>query len=171
MVKRELLLLKGEIPGLIDEWQDAPILWDAIRTTVDQRRLKGQFILTGSTVIKKKNEKDTPEEERRMQTGTGRISTMTMYPMSLYESTESSGEISFFELFDNKDLAIDDVQRNPELARLILRSYARNLCTLAKKSAMLEDVKAEMETTAQSTFDEYVDALKCIFESQTFSLY
>ena len=68
MVKRELLLLKGEIPGLIDEWQDAPILWDAIRTTVDQRRLKGQFILTGSTVIKKKNEKDTPEEERRMHT-------------------------------------------------------------------------------------------------------
>ena len=209
------ILLKGETPRLIDEWQDAPILWDAVRTTVDQRKLKGQFILTGSTVIKKKNEKDTPEEERRMHTGTGRISTMTMYPMSLYESTESSGEISFLELFDNKDLDIDgvtsklsieelimvacrggwpdslsvtsdkaklliakdylnkvcnedisnidDVQRNPELAKLILRSYARNLCTLAKKSAMLEDVKAEMETTAQSTFDEYVDALKRLF--------
>ena len=77
------ILLKGETPRLIDEWQDAPILWDAVRTTVDQRNLKGQFILTGSTVIKKKNEKDTPEEERRMHTGTGRISTMTMYPMSL----------------------------------------------------------------------------------------
>lgn len=209
------ILLKGETPRLIDEWQDAPILWDAVRTTVDQRKLKGQFILTGSTVIKKKNEKDTPEEERRMHTGTGRISTMTMYPMSLYESTESSGEISFLELFDNKDLDIDgitsklsieelimaacrggwpdslsvtsdkaklliakdylnkvcnedisnidDVQRNPELTRLILRSYARNLCTLAKKSAMLDDVKAEMETTAQTTFDEYVDALKRLF--------
>ena len=52
------ILLKGETPRLIDEWQDAPILWDAVRTTVDQRKLKGQFILTGSTVIKKKNEKD-----------------------------------------------------------------------------------------------------------------
>ena len=208
-------LLQGDTPRLIDEWQDAPILWDAIRTAVDQRKLKGQFILTGSTVIKKKNEKDTPEEERRMHTGTGRISTMTMYPMSLYESTESSGEISFLELFDNTDLdidgitsnlsieelimvacrggwpdslnvtsdkaklliakdylnkvcdedisGIDDVQRNSELTKLILRSYARNLCTLAKKSAMLEDVKSEMETTAQSTFDEYVDALKRLF--------
>ena len=64
------ILLKGETPRLIDEWQDAPILWDAVRTTVDQRKLKGQFILTGSTVIKKKNEKDIPEEERRMHTGT-----------------------------------------------------------------------------------------------------
>ena len=90
------ILLKGETPRLIDEWQDAPILWDAVRTTVDQRKLKGQFILTGSTVIKKKNEKDTPEEERRMHTGTGRISTMTMYPMSLYESTESSYIVGLF---------------------------------------------------------------------------
>lgn len=58
---------------------------------------------------------------------------------------------------------VDDVQRNPELARLILRSYARNICTLAKRSAMLADVKAEMESTAQSTFDEYFDALKRLF--------
>ena len=209
------LLLEGETPRLIDEWAEAPVLWDAVRYAVDMRGDVGQFILTGSTVIKKKNEKDTPEEERRMHTGTGRISTMTMYPMSLYESTESSGQISFLELFDNKDMEIDgitsklsieelimvacrggwpdslsvtsdkaklfiakdylnkvcnedisnidDVQRNPELTRLILRSYARNLCTLAKKSAMLEDVKVEMETTAQSTFDEYVDALKRLF--------
>ena len=58
---------------------------------------------------------------------------------------------------------VDGVQRNPELARLILRSYARNLCTLAKKTAMLADVKVEMETTVQATFDEYVDALKRLF--------
>lgn len=209
------ILLKGETPRLIDEWQDAPILWDAVRNAVDERKLKGQFILTGSTVIKNKSEKDIPEEQKRMHTGTGRISTMMMYPMSLYESKDSSGEISFLELFDNKELDIDgitsklsieelimlacrggwpdslsvtsdkaklliakdylnkvceddisrvdDVQRNPELARLILRSYARNICTLAKKSAMLADVKAEMEATAQSTFDEYVDALKRLF--------
>lgn len=209
------ILLKGKTPRLIDEWQDAPVLWDAVRTAVDERHLKGQFILTGSTVIKSKNERDIPEEQKRMHTGTGRIATMMMYPMSLYESTDSSGEISFIELFENKDLDIDgitsnlsieelimlacrggwpdslgvksdrakllmandyldkvceedisrvdDVQRNPELARLILRSYARNLCTLAKKSSMLQDVKAEMESVAQSTFDEYVDAFKRLF--------
>ena len=209
------ILLKGDTPRLIDEWQDVPILWDAVRNAVDQRGLKGQFILTGSTVIKNKGEEDIPEEQRRMHTGTGRIATMTMYPMSLYESKESSGEISFLELFDNKSLDIDGVtsklsieelimlacrggwpdslnvknekaqlliakdylnkvceddisrvdgvQRNPELARLILRSYARNLCTLAKKTAMLADVKVEMETTVQATFDEYVDALKRLF--------
>lgn len=209
------ILLKGETPRLIDEWQDAPILWDAVRNAVDQRGLKGQFILTGSTVIKNKGDEDIPEERMRMHTGTGRIATMTMYPMSLYESKESSGEISFLELFDNKSLDIDGitsklsieelimlacrggwpdslnvkseraqlliakdylnkvceddisrvdgVQRSPELARLILRSYARNLCTLAKKVAMLADVKVEMETTVQATFDEYVDALKRLF--------
>lgn len=209
------ILLKGETPRLIDEWQDVPILWDAVRNAVDQRGLKGQFILTGSTVIKNNGDEDTREEQRQMHTGTGRIATMTMYPMSLYESKESSGEISFLELFDNKSLDIDGitsklsieelimlacrggwpdslnvksekaqlliakdylnkvceddisrvdgVQRNPELARLILRSYARNLCTLAKKTAMLADVKVEMETTVQATFDEYVDALKRLF--------
>lgn len=207
------IILKGDTPRLIDEWQDAPILWDAVRSAVDQRGLKGQFILTGSTVIKENG--DTPEEQQRMHTGTGRIASMMMYPMSLYESKESTGEISFLELFDNKELDIDGatsklsiedlillacrggwpdtlnlksdraklliakdylnkvceddisrvdgVKRNSELARLILRSYARNLCTLAKKSAMLNDVKAEMETTAQSTFDEYVDVLNRLF--------
>ena len=207
------IILKGETPRLIDEWQDAPVLWDAVRSAVDQRGLKGQFILTGSTVIKE--DKDTPEEQQRMHTGTGRIASMMMYPMSLYESMESTGEISFLELFDNKELDIDGVtsklsvedlimlacrggwpdalnikdnraklliakdylnkvceddisrvdgvKRNPELARLILRSYARNLCTLAKKSAMLNDVKAEMETIAQSTFDEYVDTLTRLY--------
>ena len=207
------IILKGETPRLIDEWQDAPILWDAVRSAVDQRQLKGQFILTGSTVIKE--EENTPEEQRRMHTGTGRISSMMMYPMSLYESQESTGEISFLELFENKDLDIDGVasklsiedlimsacrggwpdtlnirdnraklliakdylnkvceddisrvdgvKRNSDLARLILRSYARNLCTLAKKSAMLNDVKAEMETVAQSTFDDYVEALSRLY--------
>lgn len=58
---------------------------------------------------------------------------------------------------------VDDVQRNAELARLIPRSYARNLCTLTKKSAMLEDVKAGMGTTVQATFDDYVDVLKRLF--------
>jgi predicted AAA+ superfamily ATPase len=58
---------------------------------------------------------------------------------------------------------VDGRQRNPNLARLILRSYARNICSLAKKTAMLADVTAEMETTAMSTFDDYVQALERLF--------
>lgn len=200
------LLLKGDTPKLIDEWQVAPVLWDAVRHAVDERNLKGQFILTGSTVI---------DDEEIMHTGTGRISKMSMYPMSLYESKESNGRISLRELFDNKDLDIDGimsslsieelifaacrggwpasldnmsdttklliakdyvdiicsediskvdkVQRNPSLARLIMRSYSRNLCTLAKKTSMLADVSVEMESTSIKTFDDYIGALEKLF--------
>lgn len=200
------LLLKGDTPRLIDEWQVAPVLWDAVRNAVDERRRKGQFILTGSTII---------DDKEIMHTGTGRISQMSMYPMSLYESKESNGTISMQELFDNKELDIDGItsnlsiehlifaacrggwpatldtmsdaaklliakdyvniiceediskvdkrQRNPALARLIMRSYARNLCTLAKKTNMLADVSVEMENTAMSTFDDYVEALEKLF--------
>lgn len=200
------LLLKGDTPRLIDEWQVAPVLWDAVRNAVDERRKKGQFILTGSTVI---------DDEEILHTGTGRISQMSMYPMSLYESQESNGKISLRELFDHRELDIDGItsglsieqlifvacrggwpaaldtmsdaaklliakdyvnviceediskvdkrQRNPALTRLILRSYARNLCTLAKKTSMLADVSVEMENTAISTFDDYVEALEKLF--------
>ncbi|MDE5612338.1 MAG: AAA family ATPase, partial [Odoribacter sp.] len=82
------LLLKGDTPRLIDEWQVAPVLWDAVRHAVDERRLKGQFILTGSTTV---------DDEEIMHTGTGRISSIAMYPMSLYESQESNGKISLRE--------------------------------------------------------------------------
>ncbi len=200
------LLLQGETPRLIDEWQVAPVLWDAVRHAVDERGLKGQFILTGSTVI---------DGAEIMHTGTGRISQMSMYPMSLYESLESNGHISLKELFDNKDLNIDGitsdltveelifaacrggwpasldrmrdevklmiakdyveiicqedvskvdkVNRDPTLARLILRSYARNLCTLAKKTSMLADISVEREGISMTTFDSYVSALEKLF--------
>ena len=74
-------LLRGKIPRLIDEWQEAPELWDAVRTSVDSRREPGLYILTGSTTIKKENIRHS---------GTGRISRLKMYPMSLYESGESN---------------------------------------------------------------------------------
>lgn len=201
------LLLKGDTPRLIDEWQVAPVLWDAVRNAVDERRQKGQFILTGSTVI---------DDDEIMHTGTGRISQMSMYPMSLFESKESNGKISLRELFDNKELNIDGItsdlsieglifaacrggwpasldnsmsdiaklliakdyvnviceediskvdkrQRNPSLVKLIMRSYARNLCTLAKKASMLADVSVEMESTSMVTFDDYVRALEKLF--------
>lgn len=88
------LLLKGETPRLIDEWQMAPVLWDAVRHTVDVRGEAGQFILTGSAV---------PMDNIVSHTGTGRISRMIMRPMSLFESGESNGMVSLKELFEGKD--------------------------------------------------------------------
>lgn len=85
-------LLKGAVPRLIDEWQLAPKLWDAIRFEVDHRSELGQFILTGSAVPA-----DTAEITH---SGTGRFTWLMMRPMSLYESGDSTGEVSLKELFD-----------------------------------------------------------------------
>ena len=200
------LLLKGATPRLIDEWQVAPILWDAVRHMVDERRTKGQFILTGSTVV---------DDDQIMHTGTGRITRMSMYPIRLFESLESNGSISFRRLFDDneydidgktsqlsieqlifaacrggwpasidemsqeaklliardyvneicdKDISrVDKTHRNPALARLILRTYARNICTLAKKSSMINDIAVEMESISAPTFYDYVCALEKLF--------
>ena len=85
------LLLKGDTPRLLDEWQTAPVLWDAVRFAVDQRSEPGQFILTGSAV---------PADNVVQHTGTGRISRLMMRPMSLYESGESNGTVSLMDLFN-----------------------------------------------------------------------
>lgn len=96
-----LLLLKGEVPRLIDEWQLAPNLWNAVRYEVDQRYDFGQFILTGSAV--------PAELDASAHTGTGRIARLKMRPMSLYESGDSNGQVSLKDLFDGKDISgIDD---------------------------------------------------------------
>ena len=72
------LLLKGQQPRLIDEWQDAPVIWDAVRTAIDQSGgVPGQYILTGSNTV---------DDAQIRHTGTGRITRMMMYPMSLWES-------------------------------------------------------------------------------------
>jgi len=84
------ILLEGETPRLLDEWQEAPVLWNAVRFAVDKRRKRGQFILTGSVI---------PPMTDDMHTGTGRISRMIMRPMSLFESGESTGQISLDGLF------------------------------------------------------------------------
>jgi predicted AAA+ superfamily ATPase len=90
------LLLEGATPRLLDEWQVAPELWNAVRFAVDKRRKKGQFILTGSVI---------PTRTDDMHTGTGRIARMKMRTMSLYESGDSTGEISLEALFDgNTDM-------------------------------------------------------------------
>ena len=101
------ILLKGEVPRLIDEWQIAPKLWDAVRFEVDHRKDEGQFILTGSAVPADKN--------LITHTGTGRFSFLLMRPMTLFESLESTGTVSLKDLFDSKDvsgtnnLSLDDI--------------------------------------------------------------
>lgn len=204
------LLLKGEQPKLIDEWQDAPMIWDAVRTAVDNTGGKpGQFILTGSNTV---------DKTKIRHTGTGRITRMKIYPMSLWESLESSGEVSIQELFNNPDYdidgasskldipgliltacrggwpatlqmppkasmfiakdyvnsvcendisAVDNKQRNPKIARQIMKSYARNISTLAKKSNILADVTASEDISlSMNTFDDYIAALEKLFVIQ-----
>ena len=205
------LLLEGATPRLIDEWQDAPTLWDAVRSTVDERQKVGQFILTGSNSI---------DRSKILHTGTGRIARIKMWPMSLWESGESTGEISLMELFNNPDLIIDGkmsridikqlifascrggwpaslsrptqrgkllvaknyiqsvcatdistedgIDRNEKLAREILRTYARNISTLAKKKKMIQDVAAVTESCTEPTFDSYVSALEKLFVIQDY---
>jgi len=87
-------LLIGENPRLFDEWQDAPKIWGAIRKSIDDRNESGLYILTGSS----SKDINTPH------TGTTRISSLKMYPMSLYESGESSGEVSLLKLFETKQM-------------------------------------------------------------------
>ena len=187
-------LLKGAKPRLFDEWQDAPKIWGAIRKNVDDTGEVGQYILTGSS----SKDVQTPH------TGTLRISRMKMYPMSLFESEDSNGQVSLGGLFDvpdsydgcesdlsidgikyvicrggwpgalkgktdkarlsiAKDLfnqtcdvdisQIDGVKRNPVWARTILRSYGRNLCTLAETKTIFADVTATCDMAKQSYYD------------------
>lgn len=107
------LVLEGETPRLIDEWQEVPSLWDAVRYTVDQRGKKGQFILTGSS---------TPKRKGVLHSGTGRIGKLRMHPMSLYESGDSSGEVSLQELCEGRltPTATGEVDLHT-LARLTVR--------------------------------------------------
>ena len=95
------LLLEGEKPRLIDEWQIAPVLWDAVRTSVDKLSGYGLYILTGSTVV---------DESKIMHTGTGRIHRLMMRPMSLFESGDSNCKISLMGLFDNPKMDIDGIE-------------------------------------------------------------
>lgn len=198
------LLLKGNNPRLIDEWQVAPVLWDAVRFEVDKRAERGLFILTGSAV---------PPENVTAHTGTGRISRMIMRPMSLFESLESNGLISIGALFNGKqketdaisDLTIeqiaflicrggwpasigqeketalrmardyveaiihqdisrvDNIEKNPERVRLLLRSLARNISTTANYQTIKQDIEATDISISDKTISTYINALRRIF--------
>lgn len=202
-------ILDGPTPRLIDEWQIATKIWDAVRFEVDHRRSDGQFILTGSAV-------PPPKEKMEMKhSGAGRISWLTMRPMTLWESSESSGDVSLGKLFSNSldsirgnnkhnlsDIAffacrggwpkavdkgfaksalrqainyfeaivrtdisrVDNVERDEERTRRIMRSYARHQGTQASATTILQDIK-ENDTVeiSDKTIYSYINALKSIF--------
>ena len=124
-------LLKGDTPRLIDEWQIAPKLWDATRYEVDTRGKEGQFILTGSAV--------PVESEEITHSGTGRFTWLLMRPMSLYESGDSTGEVSLQDLFERLDRIAGtndfDIDR---LAFLICRGGWPHAVGMKEKPSLLQ---------------------------------
>ena len=102
------LILEGAVPRLIDEWQEVPSIWDAVRFEVDNRGTKGQFLLTGSA---------TPNRKGVLHSGAGRIATLRMRPMSLYESGDSNGVVSLLEICNGSADSIGT--GNVELQQLI----------------------------------------------------
>lgn len=199
-------LLAGETPRLIDEWQLAPQLWDAARFEIDHRNEEGLFIFTGSAV---------PTDTNKIHhSGTGRFSWLTMRTMSLFESGESTGEVSLNDLFKtpnfdifgtnslnidaiawlicrggwpraatiNKEVAldmayryyeavvnndisrIDNVKRDAERTKRILRSIARNQCAPISINTICADIENNDASAAnRQTITSYIDALKKIF--------
>lgn len=113
-----IYIFKDENPQLIDEWQIVPSLWDAVRHKCDEDSKKGKFILTGSTTLSKEDS----DNEEVYHSGAGRIATLKMFPMSLYESKDSTGDISIMDMFNNKKVgkSIKKYELNL-LAELIIR--------------------------------------------------
>ena len=197
------LLLEGEKPRLIDEWQLAPNLWNAVRYDVDKSNEKGQYILTGSA---------TPNDKEKsyLHSGVGRFAIINMKPFTLYESKDSNGKISLKELFDKRakidgvkseltyeklayilcrggwpaslnlkedeslDIAknyidvlcendiseVDNVTRNPRLARTILRAYARQVSTIDSDKSLYDDVISNYAEITEKTIIDYLHAFE-----------
>ncbi len=126
-------LLEGDKPKLLDEWQIIPQLWDAVRFAVDHSKGVGQFILTGSAVPM-----DNEEQKKIHHTGTGRITTLRMRPMSLWESGDSNGAVSLQYLFDNPGSMIlgESTSSIEDVAFLICRGGWPIATTLGKEYAL-----------------------------------
>lgn len=133
------LLLIGENPRLIDEWQVATVLWDAVRTEVDRRNEDGLFILTGSTTV---------DKSKIMHTGTGRIATLVMHPMSLFESRESNGKVSLARLFNDRDYDIDGAKSDLSIEQLIF---------VACRGGWPASLKKSSDRAALATASQYVN--------------
>lgn len=128
-----VMILRGDTPRLIDEWQIAPKIWDAVRYEVDSRGEEGQFILTGSAV---------PVESKEItHSGTGRFTWLTMRTMSMYESGESNGDISLEALFDAPDkiYAVNEQDIN-SLAYIICRGGWPRAIGMREKAALSQAV-------------------------------
>ena len=208
-------LLSGEKPMLFDEWQKIPELWDYIRANIDDNGFRGAFILTGSA---------KPLEDKNRHSGIGRIKRVVMRTMSMWESRESSGEVSLGELFKgqtrksvigkyennatpisvsgknkyglndiaallcrggwpaavvendfnliktyvdtlvNTDITeIDDIKRNPQRARAILRAYARHVSTSTPMSTIQKDIETNDAVLDPRTLDSYINAFEKLF--------
>ena len=201
-------ILIGETPRLIDEWQNVPDLWNCARSEVDRREDKfGQFIFTGSS---------TPADKDEIyHSGAGRIVTLPMRPLSLFESRESKGAVSLSSLFrgqkkvfyandgyylqdtafyicrggwplsltENREKALRITknycktlfdfensknkkfrQKKPEILRMIVRSYARNISTEARRTLIIDDINShEDRKLSESTYDDYVEALNDLY--------
>ena len=202
------IALIGDTPHMVDEWQKVPDTWNYIKEDLDIDYQFGKYILTGSS---------TPADKTEIQhDGAGRIVTLKMRTMSLFESLESNGLISLRELFENKDLNVVSVNekttlediaflicrggwplslmgdkdvalditknyydglftfedsdnekfrnKKPEVLRMIIRSYARNISTEASLKSIINDVKQSNERTMdEKTFNEYLEALKDLY--------
>lgn len=198
------LLLEGEKPRLIDEWQEIKAIWNAVRRSVDNaNQNKLEYILTGSVI---------PPSTIGLHTGTGRIVSLTMKTMSLFESGESTGSVSLISLLNNqtsisatsklsyadlayitcrggwprtiqlaKEVALeiskayvdevcnkdvsnyDGVSRNPNLTRIILKSYARHISTINSDKALIQDIKSLYGEISDPTIYNYLDVLKRLY--------
>lgn len=171
-------LLIGENPRLIDEWQIAPNIWDAVRVSVDRRGEDGLYILTGSNSI---------DKTEIMHTGTGRIDTLAMYPMSLHESGESNGSVSLADLFSNPhaledgceaELSIDQLifaacrggwpsslQKKSDKAKLLVaRSYFDSLCN--EDISNIDGIQRD-ETTTRLLLRSYARNISTIVSNRT----
>lgn len=135
-------LLQGDTPRLIDEWQEIPSIWDFVRNEVDERQKMGQFILTGSAVPRESNE--------ILHSGTGRIGRLCMRTMSLWESNESSGEISLGNLFEGEE---PKVGRNKHTLQQVAFMICRGgwpLSVTLKESAALRQAVDYFDAVANS---------------------
>lgn len=160
-----LSLLEGEKPRLIDEWQMAPELWDAVRFSVDESDGDGLYILTGSTVV---------DDTKINHSGAGRIHRLLMRPMSLYESMESNGKISLMDLFDNPDLNINGITSDLTIHDLIFAmcrgGWPESLNKKTKKQQLMIarsylNIICEIDTTTIDGVKRNPDKVKSLLKS------
>lgn len=126
------IVLEGEKPRLIDEWQEVPRLWDAVRYEVDKTAEKGQFILTGSA---------TPNHKGILHSGAGRIGKLRMRPMSLYESGDSTGDISLQDLCNGnmKEKLTGEVDLRKIIEFIIRGGWPGNLNVPIERAGLLPE--------------------------------